>query len=183
MSDGGAHTKFFTGGAWTTDFLRWLVRDEAQGHARGGPLPHVGAGRPRGRLPDRGVLREGAAADVVVYDMEELDIEPALGRRGRPRPARRRVAPGAAGAGYKDIIVNGETTFADGECTGATPGRLLRHGRGLARAPVPRAGGRTVQRVERRGRAGGDGGRQLAGRSVGVDEHVGAARPSGSCRR
>ena len=32
--------------------------------------------------------------------------------------------------GYKDILVNGEVTFADGECTGATPGRLLRHGKG-----------------------------------------------------
>ena len=30
--------------------------------------------------------------------------------------------------GYKDIIVNGEVTFEDGACTGATPGRLLRHG-------------------------------------------------------
>jgi N-acyl-D-amino-acid deacylase len=28
VSDGGAHTKFFTGGAFTTDFLRWMVRDE-----------------------------------------------------------------------------------------------------------------------------------------------------------
>src|SRR5690606_33494456 len=28
VSDGGAHTKFFNGGAFTTDFLMWLVRDE-----------------------------------------------------------------------------------------------------------------------------------------------------------
>src|SRR5262245_43044182 len=28
VSDGGAHTKFFTGGAFSTDFLTWLVRDE-----------------------------------------------------------------------------------------------------------------------------------------------------------
>ena len=28
VSDGGAHTKFFTGGAYSTDFLTWLVRDE-----------------------------------------------------------------------------------------------------------------------------------------------------------
>src|SRR5208283_619851 len=27
VSDGGAHTKFFTGGSFTTDFLTWLVRD------------------------------------------------------------------------------------------------------------------------------------------------------------
>jgi N-acyl-D-aspartate/D-glutamate deacylase len=30
--------------------------------------------------------------------------------------------------GYERIIVNGVTTFIDGECTDATPGRLLRHG-------------------------------------------------------
>ena len=32
--------------------------------------------------------------------------------------------------GYQQIIVNGEVTFEDGECTGATPGALLRGGRG-----------------------------------------------------
>jgi N-acyl-D-aspartate/D-glutamate deacylase len=31
--------------------------------------------------------------------------------------------------GYRSIIVNGMETFAEGNCTGATPGRLLRHGR------------------------------------------------------
>jgi N-acyl-D-aspartate/D-glutamate deacylase len=30
--------------------------------------------------------------------------------------------------GYRSIIVNGEETFAEGKCTGATPGKLLRHG-------------------------------------------------------
>jgi N-acyl-D-amino-acid deacylase len=32
--------------------------------------------------------------------------------------------------GYRAIIVNGEMTFDDGKCTGATPGKLLRNGRG-----------------------------------------------------
>jgi N-acyl-D-aspartate/D-glutamate deacylase len=32
--------------------------------------------------------------------------------------------------GYRHILVNGEVTFVDGKETGATPGRLLRHGRG-----------------------------------------------------
>ena len=31
--------------------------------------------------------------------------------------------------GYRAILVNGECTFEDGECTGSTPGQLLRHGR------------------------------------------------------
>ena len=30
--------------------------------------------------------------------------------------------------GYRTVLVNGEITFEDGVCTGATPGRLLRHG-------------------------------------------------------
>ena len=30
--------------------------------------------------------------------------------------------------GYRSIIVNGVETFDEGKCTGATPGKLLRHG-------------------------------------------------------
>jgi N-acyl-D-amino-acid deacylase len=128
VSDGGAHTKFFTGGAWSTDFLRWLVRDEKkvtleEAHYRLSALAAHAAG-----FKDRGVLREGAAADVVVYDMEELDIEPNwVGEVVHDLPGNewRRVQ---RAKGYKDIIVNGEVTFEDGDCTGATSGKLLRHG-------------------------------------------------------
>jgi len=128
VSDGGAHTKFFTGGAWSTDFLRWLVRDEKkvtleEAHYRLSALAAHAAG-----FKDRGTLREGAAADVVVYDMEELDIEPNwVGEVVHDLPGNewRRVQ---RAKGYKDIIVNGEVTFEDGECTGATSGKLLRHG-------------------------------------------------------
>jgi len=31
-------------------------------------------------------------------------------------------------SGYRSIIVNGVETFTDGNCTGETPGKLLRHG-------------------------------------------------------
>ena len=130
VSDGGAHTKFFTGGAYTTDLLRWLVRDEGkitleEAHYRLSALTAHAAG-----FRDRGVLREGAAADVVVYDMEELDVDPTwIGDVVHDLPGGewRRVQ---RAKGYKDILVNGEVTFEDGVCTGAQPGRLLRHGRG-----------------------------------------------------
>ncbi|MEZ5264539.1 MAG: amidohydrolase family protein [Acidimicrobiales bacterium] len=130
VSDGGAHAKFFTGGAWTTDILSWLVRDEArftleEAHYRMSALAAHAAG-----FRDRGVLREGAAADVVVYDMEELAVEPKwIGEIAHDLPGGewRRVQ---RAKGYRSIIVNGVETFADGQCTGATPGRLLRHGRG-----------------------------------------------------
>ena len=130
VSDGGAHTKFFTGGAWPTDLLKWLVRDEGkltleEAHFRLSALPAHAAG-----FRDRGVLREGAAADVVVYAMEELDMDPQwIGSVEHDLPGGewRRIQ---RAKGYKAIIVNGQVTFDDGVCTGATPGRLLRHGRG-----------------------------------------------------
>ena len=127
-SDGGAHTKFFTGGAFTTDFLRWLVRDEhkislEEAHYRLSALPAHAAG-----FRDRGTLREGAAADVVVYNLDELDIEPDwIGEITYDFPGGewRRVQ---RARGYRAIIVNGQTTFEDGQCTGNTSGKLLRHG-------------------------------------------------------
>ncbi len=130
VSDGGAHTKFFCGGAFTTDFLSWLVRDEQkvtleEAHYRLSALPAHAAG-----FRDRGVLREGAAADVVVYDLKELAIEPEwVGEIAHDFPGGewRRVQ---RARGYRAIVVNGEMTFADGRSTGATPGRLLRGGRG-----------------------------------------------------
>jgi N-acyl-D-amino-acid deacylase len=130
ISDGGAHTKFFTGGAYSTDFLTWLVRDEGvvtleDAHYRLSNLAAQAAG-----FRDRGTLREGAAADVLVYDLEELAIEPQwIGdvEFDLPGGEWRRVQ---RAKGYQQIIVNGEVTFEDGECTGATPGNLLRGGRG-----------------------------------------------------
>ncbi len=132
VSDGGAHTKFFTGGSYTTDFLTWLVRDEQvvsleEAHYRLSKLPAQAAG-----FRDRGLLREGAAADVVVYDLGELAIDPPwIGDPEHDFPGGewRRVQHAI---GYKAIIVNGEVTFRDGDCTGATPGQLLRHGEASA---------------------------------------------------
>ena len=87
------NTKFFTGGAWTTDFLAWMVRDEEkitveEAHYRMSALAAHAAG-----FKDRGVLREGAPADVLVYDMAELAIDPS----GSARPLM--TCPAASGAG------------------------------------------------------------------------------------
>ena len=96
-----------------------------EAHFRLSNLPAKAAG-----FRDRGVLEEGKAADVLVYDMEELAIDPPwIGdvEYDLPGDEWRRVQ---RAKGYDKIIVNGEVTFDNGECTGATPGRLLRHGRG-----------------------------------------------------
>jgi N-acyl-D-aspartate/D-glutamate deacylase len=129
VSDGGAHTKFFTGGAYTTDFLSWMVRDTGllsleEAHYRLSYLPACAAG-----FRDRGFLREGAPADVVVYDLERLDVDPPwVGEVAHDFPGGewRRVQHAK---GYRAIAVNGEVTFEEGKPTGRTPGQLLRHGR------------------------------------------------------
>ena len=74
-------------------------------------------------------MREGAPADVVVYDLDALEVTPPwVGEIAHDFPADewRRVQHAK---GYRAILVNGVTTFEDGECTGSTPGQLLRHGR------------------------------------------------------
>ena len=83
------------------------------------------------------VAVEDAAAVGVVHGfadvdeaLEELAVEPNwVGEvvYDIPGDEWRRVQ---RAKGYQSIIVNGVETFANGECTGETPGQLLRHGRG-----------------------------------------------------
>jgi N-acyl-D-aspartate/D-glutamate deacylase len=125
VSDGGAHTKFVTLGRYPTEFLSLLVRDNGlmdleQAHWRLSAYPAMAAG-----IRDRGFLREGAPADVLVYDLARLRVLPA--ERAYDFPAGDwRLSCKAEG--YRFVLVNGEITFEDGVCSGATPGRLLRHG-------------------------------------------------------
>ena len=126
LSDGGAHTKFFTGGSYPTDMLTWLVRDTGEmtledAHYHLSYLPAQAAG-----FVDRGFLREGAPADIVVYDLENLKRVPEVDYEVAydvPANEWRRIQKAE---GYRWILVNGTVTFEDGECTGATPGHLIR---------------------------------------------------------
>jgi N-acyl-D-aspartate/D-glutamate deacylase len=132
-SDGGAHTKNFSGGQWTTDLLIWLARDNAfysleQMHYRLSYQPARVMG-----LKDRGALLEGMAADVLIYRLDELYFAPDRYETPRDQPGgdfRRRAKAG----GYRRIIVNGEITFEADAPTGATPGLYLAPA-GLAAAP------------------------------------------------
>ena len=127
VSDGGAHVKFLTAGKYPTDLLIWLVRDEKvlsleDAHYKLSYLPaHLGG------FKDRGFLREGAPADIVVYDLDKLEILPSEVAEDLPGGEWRRIQKAN---GYRWTIVNGDITFVDGEPTGAMPGRLLRHGAG-----------------------------------------------------
>ena len=127
VSDGGAHTKFFTGGQYPTEFLANLVRERGMlsledAHWRLSALPAMCAG-----FRDRGTLREGAPADVIVYDLDKLAVGPMEKVYDLPGGEWRRIRKAN---GYQAIVVNGEVTMSDGLATGATSGRLLRHGHG-----------------------------------------------------
>jgi N-acyl-D-amino-acid deacylase len=127
VSDGGAHTKFFTGGQYPTEFIANIARDHnmlslEDAHWRLSALPALCAG-----FRDRGFLREGAPADVVVYDYEKLGAGPMEVAHDLPGGEWRRVRKAR---GYRAILVNGEVTIEDGVPTGKASGRLLRHGRG-----------------------------------------------------
>ena len=127
VSDGGAHTKFITLGAYPTESLIDFVRERnlvtlEEAHWRLSALPARAAG-----FRDRGTLVEGAPADVVVYDFENLTLHDEEVAEDLPGGEWRRIR---RADGYRWILVNGEVTFVDGKETGATPGRLLRHGRG-----------------------------------------------------
>ena len=125
VSDGGAHTKFFTGGRYPTESIIRFARDNQlvtleEAHWRLSAFPAHCAG-----FRDRGTLREGAPADIVVYNLDELAIIDIEVVHDLPGNEWRRVQKAA---GYRYILVNGEPTFIDGKETGATPGQLLRHG-------------------------------------------------------
>ena len=71
------------------------------------------------------MLREGAAADVVVYDYEKLDYEFPTFRRDLPGDEYRIAS---AGTGYRWVIVNGRVTIENDRQTDVYPGALLRRG-------------------------------------------------------
>jgi N-acyl-D-amino-acid deacylase len=125
VSDGGAHTKFVTTARYPTELLGYWVREHEimsleEAHWRLSYYPAVAAG-----LKGRGFLAEGAPADVVVYDPETIDATPQERVWDYPAGEWRLIQKAV---GYDRILVNGVTTFVDGECTDATPGKLLRHG-------------------------------------------------------
>ncbi len=126
VSDGGAHTKFLNYGRYPTNMLQDLVRERGsytleEAHYRLSALPAMAAG-----FGDRGTLEVGRAADIVIYDYENLRMLPAEIVHDLPGDEWRYVE---RAEGYRHILVNGESVFVDGECTGKTPGMLLRHGR------------------------------------------------------
>ena len=97
--------------------LGQFVRDEAVLTLEEAVHRMTGMAATRLGLRDRGVLRDGAVADVVVFD-------PARVRSNATYEEPRRYPDG-----IEHVVVNGTLVVDGGRHTGATPGRALRHGR------------------------------------------------------
>ncbi|SFE37090.1 N-acyl-D-amino-acid deacylase [Actinopolyspora alba] len=69
-------------------------------------------------LSDRGLVRRGMVADLVLFDPDEIR-DNATFERPRARPS-----------GISHVMVNGVPVLEHGERNDATPGRALRHGTG-----------------------------------------------------
>ena len=79
---------------------------------------------------DRGLVREGMAADLVVFDPDTIAAEMPEVVNDLPAGARRLIQ---RCRGVAATVVNGEILLRDGKHTGALPGKLLR-------GPLARAG-------------------------------------------
>jgi N-acyl-D-amino-acid deacylase len=97
--------------------LGQFVRDEALLSLPDAVRRMTGAPAARLGLHERGLLRDGYAADVVVFD-------PARVRANATYEEPRRYPDG-----IEHVIVNGTFVVEGGAHTGATPGRALRRGR------------------------------------------------------
>jgi N-acyl-D-amino-acid deacylase len=123
VSDGGAHLDRDDGADWSTYFLRfWVLDREAwtleEGIRQLTQVPAAMAG-----FAGRGVLLPGHAADIMIFDPENVG------------PGTKRMVhdmPGGEGRfsarprGFVATIVNGEPIVLDGKLQTALPGQLVR---------------------------------------------------------
>ncbi|WP_309491631.1 family 20 glycosylhydrolase [Microbacterium sp. Se5.02b] len=104
-----------------------LTLEEAVRHLSGTPARRLGLDR--GDAP-RGVIRDGATADLVLFDPETVAAGATFD------------SPLAAPRGIVEVLVAGVAVVANGEPTGAAPGRALRMPPPPHRATVPRVDAR-----------------------------------------
>ncbi|MGZ8533637.1 MAG: N-acyl-D-amino-acid deacylase family protein [Candidatus Binatia bacterium] len=124
QSDAGAHLVYHAGYGYATRFLGYWVREKAV-------MPLEEAIRKLTfmvasvfGLYDRGLIRPGMAADLVLFDPQTVrECEPEM-VNDLPGGEKRLIQ---RATGVKTTMVNGAILVQDGEHTGAFPGRVLRN--------------------------------------------------------
>ena len=88
----------------------WLTLEEAIRKMTGAPASRLG-------LHDRGLIRDGMKADLVIFDPKRVIDRSTF------------KDPQLFSEGIDRVLVNGETVFEDGKVTGRLPGVVIRKGR------------------------------------------------------
>jgi N-acyl-D-aspartate/D-glutamate deacylase len=127
ISDAGAHGKMFCGTGDNVFLLTYFVRDQKRITIEEGV--HVLTGKLANffGLRDRGTLEVGKIADIVVFNLDEIERRPEEriwdvpdGAGGRTYRYTRAAAP------MRLTLVNGEPTFDNGRVSGRFPGDFIR---------------------------------------------------------
>ena len=128
LGDGGAHVGTICDGSFPTTMLTHWVRDRSRGERM--DLALVVAKQTSRTatmigLHDRGLVAEGMRADLNVIDLDGLTLHRPTMAFDLPAGGKRLLQ---RADGYLHTFVSGEEVYAQGEHTGALPGRLVRGG-------------------------------------------------------
>lgn len=125
VSDGGAHLHKDDGADWSSYFLRSWVLDRQRWTLEEGIRQITQVPAAMLGIPERGTLRVGGWADIMIFDPETIGpwrkefVHDLPGGIGRWK---------ALGQGIKATIVNGEPIVLDGQLTTALPGHVVAPG-------------------------------------------------------
>ena len=124
LSDGGAHVQFHGGYCYCTRLLSEWVREKQIMSLELAVRRLTFDSASALGLFDRGLLRPGMAADIVVFNPDTVAPGPESIVHDFPANGWRVKEPAT---GVKSTIVNGQVLLDNGEHTGALPGKVMRN--------------------------------------------------------
>jgi N-acyl-D-aspartate/D-glutamate deacylase len=125
-SDAGAHLDRMCGAPYPTRWLADCIRGRKLIPVEHAVRMMTSAPAELFGLTDRGAIRPGAYADIVVFDPQEVGSEEARLVTDLPGDSSRLTA---GSFGVKRVLVNGVTIVENGEANGQRPGTVLKSGR------------------------------------------------------
>jgi N-acyl-D-amino-acid deacylase len=123
FSDSGAHVCQEMGSSLQTHLLSYWVRNKQQFTLEEAVRMLTFDNASAWELPDRGLVRAGYAADLVVFDEQRVKPRLPTVEQDLPGGARRLVQKAD---GIHATVVNGRVAFEAGEATGDFAGRVLK---------------------------------------------------------
>jgi N-acyl-D-aspartate/D-glutamate deacylase len=143
FSDTGAHVTQIADFSIQTHLLAYWARERAQFTVEEAVRMITQAPAQAWGFEDRGMLKEGMAADLNVIDFARLMPGKLEVRSDLPSGAKRLVQ---GATGIAATVVGGEEVLRDGKHTGALPGRMLRNSKAARQARNDDTAGRDARR-------------------------------------